>query len=392
MYYEVYKKLKKQESYDDGMTWSDVYPAVYMKGDFICNNTTCSATMQYATMYEWSGETQVVSSDNGQTWAATGRQRISDLDQSILDALEREMEAFAVEEIEQNEPSDEPSEEPAEEVSETTDYNLYYLEQKQVKVRNNWVPFYPIEYRLSNTVAEANSPTCGYENIQVQYRWVDTGEVICDEAEGSIQYKWVADPSRTICVGNAKYELEVKYYSNDAGLTWYKVDPEETRSGSLITNDSQDCQMTITVTYNVNLANDPEEIKVVSEASQIEYAMLEGEQPIELYGNNILKSDLPSGIASFDIQFRLNSGELPMRFLYNITRVRAADLAAGITNIGQNCFAGTRLATLKVRADDCFLGGLLPISINDIRVPSSRVNYYKQAYNWSNYANKISAI
>ena len=159
-----------------------------------------------------------------------------------------------------------------------------------------------------------------------------------------------------------------------------------------MTSYSDDCNLTVTVTYNVNLATEPDVIQVVSDGSVIEYAMLEGEYPIILYGNFILKDDLPSGIASFDITYYLNTGEIPMRFLYNITRVRAADLAAGITSIGQNAFMGTRVASLTVRADDCFLGGFLPSTIAEIKVPSSRVSHYQQAYNWSNYASIIESI
>ena len=40
----LYKRMKKQVSYDNGKTWEDVNPPEYIIGDLIDNNSDCTST------------------------------------------------------------------------------------------------------------------------------------------------------------------------------------------------------------------------------------------------------------------------------------------------------------------------------------------------------------
>lgn len=84
-----------------------------------------------------------------------------------------------------------------------------------------WTNVQPVQYRRG-AVLETDSPDCGY---------------VPDP-----QYRWKAAPaSDYMCSGTSKYYKEYYEVSYDEGVTWEHVVPEQTRRGSLIEAQSTDC-------------------------------------------------------------------------------------------------------------------------------------------------------
>ena len=55
------------------------------------------------------------------------------------------------------------------------------------------------------------------------------------------QYRWLTAQDEYICSGTTKYEKQYYQVSNDGGETWSNVSPEKTRRGSVIEYNSEDC-------------------------------------------------------------------------------------------------------------------------------------------------------
>ena len=110
---------------------------------------------------------------------------------------------------------------------ETTGYicankNKYAKEIKQISTDGGKTWTDTGEYRQGKLIEE-NSKDCGY--TEVQYRWVV-----------------INDNSRYVCVGTEKHKMEIRQLSNDGGITWVNVSPEETRaSDEIIERNSLDC-------------------------------------------------------------------------------------------------------------------------------------------------------
>ena len=110
---------------------------------------------------------------------------------------------------------------------ETTGYicankNKYAKEIKQISTDGGKTWTDTGEYRQGKLIEE-NSKDCGY--TEVQYRWVV-----------------INDDSRYVCVGTEKHKMEIRQLSNDGGITWVNVSPEETRaSDEIIERNSLDC-------------------------------------------------------------------------------------------------------------------------------------------------------
>lgn len=99
-------------------------------------------------------------------------------------------------------------------------YCKYYKQKKQVSYDNGLTWSDTGDYQKGN-LYETNSTDCGY--IGVITRWVNSG---------------------TTCSGYDKYNLQVKQESYDGGSTWSTVTPVETRQGTLIERNSEDCGYT----------------------------------------------------------------------------------------------------------------------------------------------------
>ena len=97
-------------------------------------------------------------------------------------------------------------------------YKLYY--QVSNDGGQTWENVSPEQTKIGDLI-EANSSDCGY--ITPQYRW---------KKAASTDY---------VCSGTTKYYKEYYQVSYDGGETWENVSPEQTRMGSVIEYNSEDC-------------------------------------------------------------------------------------------------------------------------------------------------------
>ena len=144
-----------------------------------------------------------------------------------------------------------------------------------------WEDVTPIQYQKGQLI-ESDSADCGYAP-QPQYRWkaAPTSDYMCSgtskyyklyyevsydagqtwqkatpeqtkiggliESNSSDcgyvtpQYRWLTAQDEYICSGTTKYEKQYYQVSNDGGETWSNVSPEKTRRGSVIEYNSEDC-------------------------------------------------------------------------------------------------------------------------------------------------------
>ena len=157
-------------------------------------------------------------------------------------------------------------------------YDKHSVEKKQQSKDGGttWTDVSPTETR-TGSVIESNSADCGY--ITPQYRWVVTGTYVCvgydkheqekeqvsydggstwEDTENTrtgslieanseycgysptVEYRWVVISGQYECVGYDKYSVEKKQQSIDGG-EWTDVSPIETRTGSVIERNSEDC-------------------------------------------------------------------------------------------------------------------------------------------------------
>ena len=104
---------------------------------------------------------------------------------------------------------------------ECVNYDKYAVEKKQQSTDGgqNWTDVEPLQTRTGSLI-EHNSTDCGY--LEPQYRWVAISDAF-------------------VCVGYDKHQQEKQQVSYDNGTTWEDVVPANTRTGSLIERNSEDC-------------------------------------------------------------------------------------------------------------------------------------------------------
>lgn len=222
---DKYEKQKYQVSHDGGITWEDVTPIQYQKGQLIESDSTdcgyapqpqyrwqkadtsdymCSGTSKYYKLY------YEVSYDEGQTWqkAVPEQTKIGDLIESNSSDC-----GYVTPQYRWYTSQDEYM------CIGTTKYEKQYY-QVSNDGGETWENVSPVRTR-SGSVIEYNSEDCGYVPQTPQYRWVNT--------------------SSKICSGYDQYYVAVKQVSNDGGKTWSNVTPTETKLGTLYQADSYNC-------------------------------------------------------------------------------------------------------------------------------------------------------
>ena len=114
--------------------------------------------------------------------------------------------------------------------------NKYQREKQQYSTDGGmtWLDVSPAKYRRGRLL-EAASEDCN----TIEWREV-LGSWFCIEFEET-EYRWVVVDGQYECVGYDKYTKEKKQQSTDGGTTWTDVVPLQTRAGSLIEANSEDC-------------------------------------------------------------------------------------------------------------------------------------------------------
>ena len=278
--YDKYSVEKKQRSID-GTTWTDVLPLQTREGSLIEHNSEdCGyePTIEYrwvviVGLYEcvgydkYSVEKKQQSTDGGTTWTdvvPSETRQGSVIEHNSVDCgyIPPEYRWITVEGAYM-----------------CVGYDLYTLQRKQVSNDGGttWRDVVPYEERAGSLI-DAGSEYCGY--IPPQYRWVViTGAYTCvgydkyaqekqqvsndggttwtdtgSTRTGSLiehnsvdcgyiepQYRWITVSGDYMCVGYDKYSIEKRQVSYDGGTTWEDVVPSETRQGSVIEHNSEDC-------------------------------------------------------------------------------------------------------------------------------------------------------
>lgn len=222
---DKYEKQKYQVSHDGGITWEDVTPIQYQKGQLIERNSTdcgyapqpqyrwqkadtsdymCSGTSKYYKLY------YQVSYDGGQTW-----QNVSPEQTKIGGLIESNSSdcGYVTPQYRWYTSQDEYI------CNGTTKYEKQYYQVSNDggETWNNVSP----EKTRRGSVIEYDSTDCGYVPPTSQYRWVNT--------------------SSKMCSGYDQYYVAVKQVSTDGGKTWSNVTPTETQIGTLYQADSYNC-------------------------------------------------------------------------------------------------------------------------------------------------------
>ena len=221
-----YEKQKYQVSHDGGITWEDVTPIQYKKGQLIESNSEdcgyapqpqyrwqradtsdymCNGTSKYYKLY------YEVSYDGGQTWqkAVPEQTKIGGLIESnssdcgYVTPQYRWLQAPSTDYI----------------CSGTTKHFKEYY-QVSYDGGKTWENVSPEKTRRGSVI-EYNSTDCGY--IEPQYRW------------------YTAPNTDYICSGTTKYQKQYYQVSTDGGQTWSNVTPSQTKVGSVIETSSTDC-------------------------------------------------------------------------------------------------------------------------------------------------------
>ena len=260
--YNKYQRLKKQVSYDSGATWNDVIPYQYQRGNLIERN---SRDCGYNVEYQWvraSSEASLMVKKVGDVTLPTDICKVDGVQQKVsmtvnqdiinmasaLTSAYTEYTATLVEnEVEQGGTATPVSN------SSSSGYTSYWLYQKWITYDGtNWVPSYPPVYSASSVVAYDPDPDCGYEGqVTAIYRWVEDGyECVTETVEVQRMYRWYNN-DETTCINGDLYQILQRQYSDDSGATWSNVDPAEYQTGSLIEEDSTECEQRIYVDYRL---------------------------------------------------------------------------------------------------------------------------------------------
>lgn len=287
----------------------------------------------------------------------------------------------------------------------------YTKEQKQQSTDNGstWQNVSPAEYRMGILI-ETDSPDCGYEPV--------------------IEYRWVTVDNDYVCDGTTKYNKEKKQYRIDGG-SWIDTNPLETRRGSTIIEiNSTDCGYVpiiarSTMTYR---AISGEREKLLS--SSIEVDELEVQLTAGTYTSiDVSDGNQKSGVFNYTSNSALgrcthtaqkishsefwntalttlNVGEgityldsFAINKNYYLTSVTLPSTLTGLTVSGLDTCSALTSVTVNALVPPTVFNETTSIklmshcpALQEIKVPASVVDVYKNDVSWGRYANIIRAI
>ena len=270
-------------------------------------------------------------------------------------------------------------------------YDKYEQLKKQESIDGvNWTDVVPLE-TMQGDLIERNSESCGY--IEPQYRWINTGSFTCigydkyEETkeqisydggntwedtgttgfgnlieansadcgyEPTVEYRWVVVEGQYECVGYDKHAVEKKQQRIDGG-SWTDVVPTETRTGSVIEYNSEDCgYVPPTPSYeNQYLTFEALENGTFQFTNDVSYTIDDGQTwtalaantntPTIANGNKIMwKAEITpsssSGVGTFSSSGRYNVEGNPMSLLFGDNFIGQTSLS-GKSNAFLNLFS-----------------------------------------------------
>lgn len=450
-----FEKQQRQQSTDNGMTWTNVSPAQYQKGALLetdspdcgyapepqyrwkaapTSDYLCSGTSKYYKVY------YEVSYDNGSTWQhvvpeQTKRGDLIQANSPDCGYIAPQYRWYTL----QNQYL----------CSGTTKYEKQVY---QVSYDNaaSWQNVSPEQSR-TGAVIETESTDCGY--IAPQYRWYTA-------------------QNEYLCSGTTKYQKQYYQVSYNNGVSWQNVSPTQTRTGSVIEVNSTDCgYVEPTPKYKLTLRNGTVESAACDSTSSLR------QNEIQSYSANTVSAvigecvsvidqwafwnfqslssvTIPNSVTTINTYgfgdcFALSSVTIPnsmitigsdafaycsgltsvtipnnvttigSRAFYDCRGIRSLTIGSSVTSIGGSAFnlcenlttvtipssvveIGTgafnqclRLATVTSMATTpptMGNGVFDETAISSIRVPSGSVSAYRAADGWKKYANIITAI
>ena len=138
-------------------------------------------------------------------------------------------------------------------------YNKYQKLKKQYSFNGIiWSDVYPPEFQAGRLL-QSNAPECGY--IEPIYRW----SIVADEF---------------FCENFNKYKLLIYQVSKDEGRTWQNVEPEQSKKGELIEQNSVFCNYGITwqLVPNEYLCTDVSDLQYRFAPIENEYVCVGGDK------------------------------------------------------------------------------------------------------------------
>lgn len=365
--YNKYKRLKKQVSVDNGVTWNDVTPAEYMTGELIeVNSRDCG----YSVAYVWDSQTiegaivsvEKISYNNGKVWESTGNIKVNGAPINMTDAISEfgePLEAYLntlnrnvnnyIDSIEENnnnggtDTSDPSTGTETGTEQELGGYTSMYLYQKWVKHQGqtNFVPAWPVEYSIYGdggvtTIKNEHDPECGYNpSVEPIYRWIEDGYVCKEETvEVDTLYRWV-DSGRYVCVNGSKYALQIRQKSDDNGVTWTDVSPAEYQRGGLIETDSTDCKNLLDADYYFEAAG---EYQLANDRGGVVNDVWVDGENIDFSGQNITYTETEAH--GRHVNFALRGNQVPSYMFDSNIRLNTVNIPSKFTNIGFYAFSG----------------------------------------------------
>lgn len=432
-----YSKQQKQQSTDNGMTWTNVSPAVYQRGSIIeYDSEDCGYTSITPVITSVEYQTKNIGDTSWPiTIVATG-------DLSRITFSHTSPKTYVT--VDENTGELHFSNK-CKLVNSYSSYSVYTI---NVKIDGTTVSSVTTPY-IQKTETGSGTTCQGYDKVRLDpiYFSFDNGTTWCPAnkenrvlieansvdcgytGETTIEYRWVVVSGDYICEGYNKYQ-KLKEQSSTNGGSW--IDTGNTKKGNLIEANSEDCGYspsttvaTSTLTYKVTSGERTEIIHSSVSASTLEVQLSEGtytsidvndgnkkDATFNYTSNNALgrvghKTNWLSHSMFWNVPLTsINVGEgivyIDDQALTRCDHLTSITLPSTITGWTSNAIANnSALTTVIVNSTtpptianetlSIYLFTGCP-NLTAIKVPASAVDTFKNNTSWSRYASIIQGI